>query len=153
WLTERRNIRAIVHMGANSSTLAADGDEVMRTNFRYSLRLLDWCAKTRTPFIYASSAATYGDGEQGFSDGWSTDALKRFQPMNLYGWSKHLFDLALAGRVARGEKMPPQWAGCKFFNVFAPNEYHKGVMMSLVAKKFDDAKAGKPIQLFKSHRD
>src|SRR4029077_16861867 len=66
--------------------------------------------------------------------------------------SKHLFDLALAERVARKEKMPPQWAGCKFFNVFGPNEYHKGAMMSLVSKKFDEAKAGKPIRLFKSHR-
>ena len=73
--------------------------------------------------------------------------------MNLYGWSKHLFDLALADRVERREKMPPHWAGCKFFNVFGPNEYHKGAMMSLVAKTFDDAKAGKPIRLFKSHRD
>ena len=73
--------------------------------------------------------------------------------MNLYGWSKHLFDLALAERVERKEKMPPHWAGCKFFNVFGPNEYHKGAMMSLVAKKFDDAKAGKPVRLFKSHRD
>ncbi len=73
--------------------------------------------------------------------------------MNLYGWSKHLFDLALAERVARKDKLPPQWAGCKFFNVFGPNEYHKGAMMSLVAKKFDEAKAGKPIRLFKSHRD
>ena len=73
--------------------------------------------------------------------------------MNLYGWSKHLFDLALAERVARKDKLPPQWAGCKFFNVFGPNEYHKGEMMSLVAKRFDEAKAGKPVRLFKSHRD
>jgi ADP-L-glycero-D-manno-heptose 6-epimerase len=148
-----RKLDAVVHLGAISDTTVTDGDAVMDNNFRLSLRLLDRCTETRTPFIYASSAATYGDGSAGFCDDWSTDALKRFQPMNLYGWSKHLFDLALAERVARGEKMPPQWAGCKFFNVFGPNEYHKGAMMSLVAKKFDDAKAGKPIQLFKSHRD
>jgi ADP-L-glycero-D-manno-heptose 6-epimerase len=72
--------------------------------------------------------------------------------MNLYGWSKHIFDLAVVERVARKDKAPPQWAGLKFFNVFGPNEYHKGEMMSLIAKRFDDAKAGKPIQLFKSHR-
>ena len=143
----------VIHLGAISDTTATDGDAVMDNNFRLSLRLLDWCTATRTPFIYASSAATYGNGDDGFADEWSTAALKRFKPMNLYGWSKHLFDLALAERVARKEKMPPQWAGCKFFNVFGPNEYHKGAMMSLVAKKFDDAKAGKPIKLFKSHRD
>ena len=72
--------------------------------------------------------------------------------MNLYGWSKQLFDLAVVERVRRGDKLPPQWAGLKFFNVFGLNEYHKGEMMSLVAKRFDEAKAGKPIRLFKSHR-
>ena len=152
WL-DGRKLDAVIHLGAISDTTVTDGDAVMDNNFRLSLRLLDWCTETRTPFIYASSAATYGDGGQGFSDEWSVAALKRLEPMNLYGWSKHLFDLALAERVARREKMPPQWSGCKFFNVFGPNEYHKGAMMSLVAKKFDDAKAGKPIQLFKSHRD
>src|SRR4051812_19928877 len=152
WL-DGRKLDAVIHLGAISDTTATDGDAVMENNFRLSLKLLDWCTETRTPFIYASSAATYGDGEQGFSDEWSTAALKRFKPMNLYGWSKHLFDLALAERVARREKMPPQWAGCKFFNVFGPNEYHKGAMMSLVAKKFGEAKAGKPTRLFKSHRD
>src|SRR5689334_23778542 len=152
WL-DGRKLDAVIHMGAISDTTATDGDAVMENNFRLSLRLLDWCTATRTPFIYASSAATYGEGEQGFSDGWTLAALKRFKPMNLYGWSKHLFDLALADRVERKEKMPPHWAGCKFFNVFGPNEYHKGAMMSLVAKTFDDAKAGKPIRLFKSHRD
>jgi ADP-L-glycero-D-manno-heptose 6-epimerase len=124
----------------------------MENNFRLSLRLLDWCTATRTPFIYASSAATYGDGQEGYSDHWTDGALKRLKPMNLYGWSKQLFDLAIVERARRGDKLPPQWAGLKFFNVFGPNEYHKGEMMSLVAKRFDEAKAGKPIRLFKSHR-
>jgi ADP-L-glycero-D-manno-heptose 6-epimerase len=78
--------------------------------------------------------------------------LRKLRPLNLYGWSKHLFDLALADRVAKRQKLPPQWAGLKFFNVFGPNEYHKGEMMSLIAKRFDDAKAGRPVRLFKSHR-
>jgi ADP-L-glycero-D-manno-heptose 6-epimerase len=125
----------------------------MDTNFRLSLRLLDWCAANRTPFLYASSAATYGDGGDGFADDWSAEALRKLRPMNLYGFSKHLFDLALTDRLRRGERMPPQWAGLKFFNVFGPNEYHKGEMMSLVAKRFDEAKAGKTVKLFKSHRD
>jgi ADP-L-glycero-D-manno-heptose 6-epimerase len=152
WL-DGRKLEAVIHLGAISSTTATDGDAVIDNNFRLSLMLLDWCTATRTPFIYASSAATYGDGAQGFSDGWSSAELKRFKPMNLYGWSKHLFDLALIDRLERKEKLPPQWAGLKFFNVFGPNEYHKGAMMSLVAKTFGDAKAGKPIRLFKSHRD
>jgi ADP-L-glycero-D-manno-heptose 6-epimerase len=151
WLEERK-LDAVVHMGAVSSTVATDGDLVMENNFRLSLRLLDWCTATRTPFIYASSAATYGDGAAGFSDDWASGALKRLKPMNLYGWSKHLFDLAVVERVARKDKLPPQWAGLKFFNVFGPNEYHKGEMMSLVAKRFGEAKAGGPIRLFKSHR-
>ena len=151
WL-EGRKLDAVIHLGAISDTTATDGDAVMENNFRLSLRLLDWCTTTRTPFIYASSAATYGDGEQGFSDGWSLAELKRFKPMNLYGWSKHLFDLALLDRVEKKQKLPPQWAGLKFFNVFGPNEYHKGEMMSLLAKRFDDARAGKPIRLFKSDR-
>ncbi|MEA2905427.1 MAG: ADP-L-glycero-D-manno-heptose 6-epimerase [Alphaproteobacteria bacterium] len=151
WL-ERRKLDAVIHLGAISDTTATDADLVIDTNFRLSLKLLDWCASTRTPFIYASSAATYGDGEQGFSDDWSPPALRRLKPLNLYGWSKHLFDLAVAERASSGAKLPPQWAGLKFFNVFGPNEYHKGEMMSLVAKRFDEAKAGKPVRLFKSHR-
>jgi ADP-L-glycero-D-manno-heptose 6-epimerase len=117
------------------------------------MRLLDWCTANATPFIYASSAATYGDGAQGFGDDASMPALKRLRPMNLYGWSKHLFDMAVAERAARAEALPPQWAGLKFFNVFGPNEYHKGTMMSVLARRFDDIRAGKPVQLFKSHRD
>jgi ADP-L-glycero-D-manno-heptose 6-epimerase len=151
WL-DGRKLDAVVHLGAISSTTATDADLLMETNFRLSLRLFDWCSATRTPFIYASSAATYGDGAAGFSDDWSPDALKRLKPLNLYGWSKHMFDLAVAERAARKDKLPPQWAGLKFFNVFGPNEYHKRDMMSLVARRFNDAKAGEPVRLFKSHR-
>ena len=151
WL-DGRKLEAVVHLGANSSTTAIDGDAVMETNFRLSLRLFDWSAATRTPFIYASSAATFGAGDAGFSDAYTLDALKKLRPMNLYGWSKHMFDLAVIERAARKEPVPPQWAGLKFFNVFGANEYHKGEMMSLVAKRFDDAKAGKTVRLFKSHR-
>jgi ADP-L-glycero-D-manno-heptose 6-epimerase len=151
WL-DGRKLDAVVHMGAISDTTATDADLVMENNFRTSLRLLDWCTEKRVPFIYASSAATYGDGEAGFEDGWSPSNLQKLRPMNLYGWSKQLFDQAVAERVAKKEKMPPQWAGLKFFNVFGPNEYHKGEMMSLVAKRFDDVKNGRTVRLFKSHR-
>ncbi|WP_426419347.1 ADP-glyceromanno-heptose 6-epimerase [Bradyrhizobium genosp. A] len=152
WLKGRK-LDAMIHLGAISETTATDGDLVIETNFRFSMRLLDWCTANAVPLIYASSAATYGDGAEGFDDDASLPALKKLRPMNLYGWSKQLFDLAVAGRVARGEKLPPQWAGLKFFNVFGPNEYHKGTMMSVLARRFDDVKAGRVVQLFKSHRD
>ena len=95
WLQGRR-LDAVLHLGAISETTATDGDLVIETNFRLSMRLLDWCTATGTPLIYASSAATYGDGDQGFDDDGSVEALKRLRPMNLYGWSKNLFDLAVA---------------------------------------------------------
>jgi ADP-L-glycero-D-manno-heptose 6-epimerase len=152
WL-DGRKLDGIVHMGAISDTTATDGDLVMESNFRLSLRLLDWCTKTRTPFVYASSAATYGNGERGFNDDWTPEALARLRPMNLYGWSKHLFDRALVARHAKGERLPPRWIGLKFFNVYGPNEYHKGAMQSVLAKVFDRAKAGEPVKLFKSHRE
>jgi ADP-L-glycero-D-manno-heptose 6-epimerase len=152
WLKGRR-LEAVIHLGAISETTATDGDLVIETNFRLSMRLLDWCTANATPFIYASSAATYGGGAQGFADDPSMPALKTLRPMNLYGWSKHLFDMAVAERAANGERLPPQWVGLKFFNVFGPNEYHKGTMMSVLARRFDDIKAGRVVQLFKSHRD
>ncbi|MCK1701334.1 ADP-glyceromanno-heptose 6-epimerase [Bradyrhizobium sp. 146] len=152
WLKGRK-LDAVIHLGAISATTATDGDLVFETNFRLSMRLLDWCTANAVPLIYASSAATYGDGEAGFDDDSSVSALKKLRPMNLYGWSKHLFDLAVAERAANGEKLPPQWAGLKFFNVFGPNEYHKGSMMSVLARRFDDLKAGRVVQLFKSHRE
>jgi ADP-L-glycero-D-manno-heptose 6-epimerase len=152
WLKGRR-LDAVIHLGAISETTATDGDLVIETNFRLSMRLLDWCTANATPLIYASSAATYGDGAQGFGDDQSLSALKALRPMNLYGWSKHLFDMAVAERAARGDRLPPQWAGLKFFNVFGPNEYHKGSMMSVLARRFDDIRAGRPVQLFKSHRE
>lgn len=152
WI-EGRKLEAVIHLGANSDTTATDADEIIAANFKLSLALLDWCTQTRTPFIYASSAATYGDGAAGFSDDWSVPALKKLQPLNLYGWSKHLFDQVVAARAAKGEPLPPQWAGLKFFNVFGPNEYHKGRMMSVLATVVDDARSGEAVRLFKSHRE
>src|SRR6201996_2559959 len=145
WLTGRK-LDAIIHLGAISETTATDGDLVIEANFRTSMRLLDWCTAQATPFIYASSAATYGDGARGFVDDGSMPALKSLRPMNLYGWSKHLFDLAVAERVARREKLPPQCVGLKFFNVFGPNEYHKGTMMSVLTRRFDEIRSGAKLQ-------
>jgi ADP-L-glycero-D-manno-heptose 6-epimerase len=152
WLDSRK-LDAVIHMGAISDTTVTDGDLVTENNLRLSLRLLDWCTTTRTPFIYASSAATYGDGTQGFNDNWSPAGLRKLKPMNLYGWSKHQFDLVVAERYAKKKKLPPHWAGLKFFNVYGPNEYHKGHMASVLSKVFDEAKTGKPARLFKSYRE
>ena len=101
-------------------------------------------------FIYASSAATYGNGEAGFTDG--LDRLDELKPMNLYGWSKHAFDLSVRRALAGGAARPPQWAGLKFFNVYGPNEYHKGAMISVVKVKHDDILAGRAPRLFRSER-
>jgi len=131
--------------------MAADGDQVIEANFRQSLRLLDWCTANAVPLIYASSAATYGDGSAGFSDEGGITELKRLHPLNLYGWSKHAFDL-WATRQADAGIAPPLWAGLKFFNVFGPNEHHKGDMMSLVVKNHPRVIASETIPLFKSYR-
>jgi ADP-L-glycero-D-manno-heptose 6-epimerase len=144
-------IRAIFHMGAISSTTETDADLIVATNVHLSADLWRWCARTGVPFIYASSAATYGDGSIGFDDDGSIDGLSRLRPMNPYGWSKHLFDRMVARWVDEGAATPPQWVGLKFFNVYGPNEYHKGQMQSLVSKTFRTAAAGDPVTLFRSH--
>jgi ADP-L-glycero-D-manno-heptose 6-epimerase len=151
FLGERGDVSAIIHMGANSSTTARDGDEIVRSNFRLSTRLWDWCARKRVPLVYASSAATYGGGEQGFIDDDSDAALDRLRPLNLYGWSKHAFD-RWALEQARKGAAPPQWAGLKFFNVYGPNEGHKGDMQSLVAKNTRLVANGQALRMFKSHK-
>jgi ADP-L-glycero-D-manno-heptose 6-epimerase len=152
FLARRQDVEAVIHLGANSSTTAIDGDEIVRSNLQYSMRLLDWCALHSVPLVYASSAATYGDGGNGFEDGLVLDQLRRLRPLNLYGWSKHHFDLIVAERAEKGLPLPPKCIGLKFFNVFGQNEYHKGDMMSVLAKNFAKARAGEIVELFKSHR-
>ena len=144
-------IRAIFHMGAISSTTETDVDLIVETNVHLSADLWRWCARNGVPFIYASSAATYGDGSMGFDDDGSVEGLSRLRPMNPYGWSKQLFDRMVARWVEEGAATPPQWAGLKFFNVYGPNEYHKGHMQSLVSKTFRGAAAGEAVTLFRSH--
>ncbi len=143
-------LEAVVHLGAISETTARDGDLVWRSNVELPRRLWDWCAQARVPFLYASSAATYGAGSGTFSD--DPAQLDRLRPLNLYGFSKHAFDRQVQARVARGEAAPPQWAGLKFFNVYGPNELHKGGMVSVVKVKYDEAAAGGPLRLFRSDR-
>ncbi|MDR3736814.1 MAG: ADP-glyceromanno-heptose 6-epimerase [Acidobacteriaceae bacterium] len=147
----RHQIRALFHLGAISATTAIDGDAVVETNFRLSMRLWDWCVTAQVPFIYASSAATYGDGSFGFDDDNDPRALRQLRPLNLYGWSKWLFDLRVRSLAAAGKPTPPHWIGLKFFNVFGPNEYHKGEMKSVIATLTTQIQEGGRARLFKSH--
>jgi ADP-L-glycero-D-manno-heptose 6-epimerase len=144
-------ISAIFHLGAISSTTERDLAKLDEVNVRLSRALWVWCTRNRVPFIYASSAATYGDGTEGFDDDASLDYLARLKPLNPYGQSKHTFDLFVVQDVASGAVTPPQWAGLKFFNVYGPNEFHKGTQASLVPQIYPKAAAGNPYPLFKSH--
>ncbi|PZW45739.1 ADP-L-glycero-D-manno-heptose 6-epimerase [Humitalea rosea] len=150
FLETARDIQAVVHMGAISATTATDADLVAHTNLTLTLRLWDWCAAKGVPFIYASSAATYGDGNEGFED--DPSALATLRPLNLYGWSKHATDRRIQDLLARGRPRPPSWAGLKFFNVYGPNEAHKGRMASVVLHKYRQIAAGEPATLFASDR-
>ncbi|QEO17415.1 ADP-glyceromanno-heptose 6-epimerase [Acetobacter vaccinii] len=143
---------AVFHMGAISETTARDGDLVWQTNVALSQTLWKWCTHTGTRFVYASSAATYGaaDKPEQFSD--DPSLLDTLHPLNLYGWSKHVFDRQVVAKAHNGGPTPPQWAGLKFFNVYGPNEYHKGRMLSVVKVKYDEVRSGQPARLFRSDR-
>lgn len=147
-------IETVFHMGAISSTTETDADLIIENNIMLSRSLWRWCAKNFVRFIYASSAATYGDGSKGFIDDSDPEALARLHPLNPYGWSKHVFDRRVSRLVQQkenaNEKLPPQWAGLKFFNVYGPNEYHKGEQKSVVCKLYPQVAAGASAKLFKS---
>ena len=144
-------VDAVFHMGAISSTTATDADLVIANNVDFSLKLWEWCAIADARFIYASSAATYGDGSAGFDDDGSVDSLCKLRPLNLYGWSKHLLDRRIARLSAERRPGPPQWVGLKFFNVFGPNEYHKGPMRSVAYQLHEQIASGDAVRLFRSH--
>jgi ADP-L-glycero-D-manno-heptose 6-epimerase len=140
-----RNIEAIFHLGACSATTEADADYLMQNNYEYTKLLSEWCLKNQSRFIYASSAATYGDGSNGYSD--DLGQIDTLVPMNMYGYSKQLFDLK-----AKREGWFDQIVGLKFFNVFGPNEYHKGRMTSVMYHAFGQIKEHGSIKLFKSYK-
>lgn len=148
-------VEVVFHMGAIASSTETDADKVIEENFSFSRKLWQWCAENEVRFIYASSASTYGNGEQGFDDAEDLEKLSTLQPMNPYGWSKHLFDKRVVslskGPHAGKEKIPPQWVGLKFFNAYGPNEYHKGEQMSVLSKLYPQVVAGAAARLFKSH--
>lgn len=144
------SVTCVLHLGASSSTTERDVDFVVRNNFNASLDLWRWCAASGVRFIYASSAAVYGDGADGFDDDMDPAAMARLRPLNAYGWSKLLFDKEAVRRASAGEA-PPQWAGIRFFNVYGPNEDHKGAQRSVVIQLHDQIAATGRARLFKSH--
>jgi ADP-L-glycero-D-manno-heptose 6-epimerase len=153
WLARSgAGVKTVIHMGAVSTTTETDVDLIVARNIRATLGLLEWCTESRTRLIYASSAATYGDGGRGFDDDSSCAALALLRPLNAYGWSKHLVDRRIARLAERRRPLPPQCVGLKFFNVYGPNEYHKGSMQSVIARNFPLIRSGQPLSLFRSHR-
>ena len=138
---------AIFHLGACSSTTETDWNYLRRNNIDYTRALWDWCAAHGRPLLYASSAATYGDGALGFDD---RTAPVELQPLNLYGKSKNDFDAWALAEVAAGRPAPPQWAGLKFFNVYGPREIHKVRMASVVYQAWRQVKESGTVKLFRS---
>lgn len=136
----------IFHLGACSSTTEKNMDFLMKNNVAYTQALFRFAATKNIPFIYASSAATYGEGDLGYSD--AHDKIPQLLPLNPYGYSKQLVD----EWILKEEKKPDHWFGLKFFNVYGPNEYHKEDMRSLVHKAFEQIKSSGSVKLFKSHR-
>lgn len=138
--------RFVIHMGACSSTVLKDEDYYINNNYEYSKALARWSFKNHAPFIYASSAATFGDGTMGYDD--SNETTRKLKPLNYYGYYKHLFDLWILDNGFESKA-----TGLKFFNVFGPNEYHKAEMRSVICKRYPEVRDKGYIRLFKSYRD
>lgn len=152
WLSNPANaekITGVVHMGACSATTERDGDFLMENNYGYSKKLWEFCSNRQIPYVYASSAATYGAGELGYNDDVTPEELKKLQPLNKYGYSKKIFD----DWAFKQSITPKQWCGLKFFNVYGPQEYHKGRMASMVFHTFNQYKENGGVKLFKSYKE
>ena len=148
YLNGKKTVSAVIHMGAISATTESNFNRLLQSNIRFSQALWHWCAENKVPFIYASSAATYGDGSVGYDD--NESELDKLFPLNAYGYSKHFFDRWVQLELSKNQPTPPQWCGLKFFNVYGPNEYHKGRMASVVFHAFNQFKETNQIKLFKS---
>ena len=148
YLNDKKNVSAVIHMGAISATTESNFNRLLQSNIRFSQTLWHWCTENKVPFIYASSAATYGDGSVGYDD--NESELDKLSPLNAYGYSKHFFDRWVQLELSKNQPTPPQWCGLKFFNVYGPNEYHKGRMASVVFHSFNQFKETNQIKLFKS---
>jgi ADP-L-glycero-D-manno-heptose 6-epimerase len=141
---ERPQVDGVFHMGACSTTTETNEEYLRKNNIEYSQKIFELCARLKIPLVYASSAATYGDGKLGFDDARNS---ADYRPLNLYGWSKLKFDIwALQQPVT-----PPRWYGLRFFNVYGPNEHHKGEQSSVAFKAFQQIRESGQLRLFKSH--
>lgn len=148
WLEKNHmNVDFIFHLGARTDTMEQSEELFNRLNLNYSKEIFKICTKYQIPLIYASSAATYGSGELGYTD--HEPLMKELKPLNPYGWSKHNFDLW----VLEQQKKPYFWVGLKFFNVYGPNEYHKGKMASVIFHAYQQIKENDKITLFESHKE
>jgi ADP-L-glycero-D-manno-heptose 6-epimerase len=146
WLIDNSDdVEFIFHLGARTDTVGQEPELYQQLNLIYSQRLWNICSEIQVPLLYASSAATYGNGECGFSDSHSN--VSNLRPLNLYGWSKHDFDVWALKQV----RTPPFWTGLKFFNVYGPNEYHKGRMASVVLHAYETIRKNGKMKLFRSH--
>ncbi|MEE2694899.1 MAG: ADP-glyceromanno-heptose 6-epimerase [Pseudomonadota bacterium] len=143
-------IKIIIHLGAITSTTERNLDIIIENNIKLSYFLWEWCVKKRKRFIYASSAATYGNGDLGFIDNSQDNYLSKLIPLNLYGWSKHIIDRFI-WKKKKELLYPTQCVGLKFFNVYGPNEFHKDDMKSIVLKIYEKIQKNQTIKLFKSH--
>ncbi|HEU4708100.1 MAG TPA: ADP-glyceromanno-heptose 6-epimerase [Methylophilaceae bacterium] len=151
WLEgSHEKIDAVIHMGAISATIERDFNKLVQDNIRYSQQLWDWCARNDVPFLYASSAATYGDGSQGYED--DESRINELRPLNGYGYSKQFFDQWVLRQVRENQPTPPQWCGFKFFNVYGPNEFHKERMASVALHSFNQFRELGTVKLFKSNK-
>lgn len=152
WLEDNHNnLEMIYHLGSISSTTEDRIDMVLKNNFALSLKLWRWCNEHAVRFVYASAAATYGNGDNGFDDNIELAYLRSLTPLSGYGWSKHLFDIHLATAVAQGEVKVPQWVGFKLFNAYGPNEYHKDAGRSVISQIAPHAIQHSSIKLFRSY--
>tara|TARA_B100001741_G_scaffold311997_1_gene314304 strand:+ start:2916 stop:3881 length:966 start_codon:yes stop_codon:yes gene_type:complete len=147
----KKKISAVIHMGAISATDEKNLGLLLSNNYLYSLKLFNICNKYNIKFIYASSAATYGNSFDYYDDENSFDNFLKLKPVNYYGLSKHLFDLHILSLIKSGKKLPSNPVGLKFFNVYGPNELHKGFMMSPIPKFLKEIQTTKKLKLFKSH--
>ncbi len=152
-LKNKNYLKAIIHLGAITDTTERNIELILKNNYYFSLELWNFCSRFNIKFIYASSAATYGDGNLGFDDNLKLSNLSKLYPLNPYGWSKHLYDIKVT-RSSLEEKLSPKcWAGLKFFNVYGPNEDHKGAQSSVAYQMIKQIKSGQPITLFRSHNN
>ncbi len=148
WLDkEKPAIDFVIHLGARTDTTEFNYEVHRELNYNYSLHLWKYCVANKVPFIYASSAATYGNGELGYND--NHEVIEKLEPLNPYGVSKNEFDKW----AVKQKYQPPFWAGLKFFNVYGPNEYHKGRMASVIWHSFNQIKKEGVVKLFKSHKE